>query len=72
MARVCAERPRGCNFLLGVASLDIHRYHEVDEPKVLGRDSLRQATDIEQTRMTVGVGRVVVIVGNIVGFQTET
>ena len=69
LADFLCQRPCGGDLLFGIASLDIHGHHEVDEPQVLGREFVGQPAVLQQLRVAVGITRVFVVSCNIVGFQ---
>ena len=69
LADFLCQRPCGGDLLLGIAGLDVHRHHEVDEPQVLGRDFVGQPAVLQQLRVAVGIARIIFVSRNIVGFQ---
>ena len=70
LAGLLVEHASRLCFLLGVAGLNVHRFHEGYESQLSVREFVDQATDVEQSRVAMGVGRVIVIVGRVVGFQS--
>ena len=69
LADFLCQRPCCGDLLFRIASLDVHRHHEGDEPQVLGRDIVGQPAILEQFGVAVSIARVVVSC-NIVGFQS--
>ena len=69
LADFLCQRPCGDNFLFGIASLDVHRHHEIDEPQVFGRDFVGQSAILQQLRVAVSIARIFVVSCNIIGFQ---
>ena len=69
VAGVLIEHTCSSVLLLGVACLDVHGHHKVEEPDVLGREFVGQAAVVEQLGMAVGVARVVVVGCYVVGLE---
>lgn len=69
LADFLCQRPCSGDLLFGIAGLDVHRHHEVDEPQVLRRDFVSQSAVLQQFRVAVSIARVIVVSRDIVGFQ---
>ena len=69
LASLVVEHTRDSIFLFGVAGLNVHGNHKVEETELLVGELVDKSAVLQQFRVAVGQARVIIVSSDIVGFQ---
>lgn len=68
-ASLAVEHTGGSILLLGIAGLDVHGNHQIEETELLVSELVDKPAVLQQLRVTMRKAWIVIVSGDIVGFE---